>query len=302
MNRFDDLTLATTVHNNAAMSAAMLQSFAAIVGSVAEIVVVDDASTQPLVPPSIEGSPVRVIRNERALGFCKASDIALRAVATPYALLVDADVLFQPGDFAGGYSEFRRDGWAWINFRQRSFDGEPQDAFEQPLMPPWVFAAGNQVFSLWEKMRSHKRVSPPSGRRIAEVEAAHSSCTLVNMQAFHAIGGFDPWYAQCQSDIEICLRFRARGFRVGVDLGYEVKHEGAGGRSGSLARVLDLYRSRVHLYEHAYPASRWYLRPLLFMRHLLETTWFAATWPLKRDTFKLRSRVAMLKTVLHGYE
>jgi N-acetylglucosaminyl-diphospho-decaprenol L-rhamnosyltransferase len=297
VNEFHDLSIATTVHNNAAMSAAMLKSFVEHVGMVAEIVVVDDGST----PAHTASADARVVRNSSPLGFCKASDIALRNVRTPYALLVDADVLFQPGDFAGGFDHFRRGNWAWVNFRQRSFAGAPQNAFEQPLMPPWVFAAGNQVYSVWENSK-RARSQLNRGERIASVEAAHSSCTLVNMDAFRAIGGFDPWYAQCQSDIEISLRFRKRGYGVGVDLGYEVKHEGAGGRTGGDARVLDLYRARVHLYEREYPRSRFYLRPLLFARHLLELLWFGVTWPLNRDMTQLRLRGRMLRTALNAYE
>ncbi|MFL6585230.1 MAG: glycosyltransferase family 2 protein [Chthoniobacterales bacterium] len=301
MIRFDDLTLATTVHNNAVMSAGMLHSCVHQVGSVAQIVVVDDASATPFVPPHLDDIPIRVLRNETALGFCKASDRALREVQTRYALLVDADVLFQPGDFAGGYREFQKGNWAWVNFRQISFSGTPQNSFEQPLMPPWVFAAGNQIFSLWEKLHRVPVEAPP-GCRIVEAQAVHSSCTLVDLEAFRAIGGFDPWYAQCQSDIEISLRFRARGFRVGVDLGYEVKHEGAGGKSGSPARVLDLYRARVHLYERAFPVSRFYLRPLLFVRHALELAWFAMLAPFGGNSARLQNRVQMLKGALSGYQ
>ena len=78
MTRFDDLTIATTVHNNAAMGADMLRSFEAHIGEVKEIVVVDDHSDLPLTgPPSF--SPVRIIRTEKPLGFCKAADLALRA-------------------------------------------------------------------------------------------------------------------------------------------------------------------------------------------------------------------------------
>lgn len=299
MNHFDDLSIATTAHNNTAMSAAMLQSFVEHIGSVAEIVVVDDGSAPSYQPPLLPN--VRVLRNESALGFCKASEVALENVDTPYALLVDADVLFQPGDFAGGLEAFRRGNWAWVNFHQRSFAGMPQDSFEQPLMPPWVFAAGNQVYSVWDKLQRGGR-SRGSVERIIPAEAVHSSCTLVRMDAFREIGGFDLWYAQCQSDIEISLRFRKHGYGVGVDRGYEVKHEGTGGRTGGDARVLDLYRARLHLYENEYASSRVYLRLLLFIRHCLELAWFAAIWPLKRNTSQLRLRLRMLLTVWSGYE
>ena len=297
MTRFNDLTLATTAHNNEQMSAEMLRSFEANLGTVEEIVVVDDGSAQPYRAPALS-SPVRVIRTEQAHGFCHASDVALRAVQTKYALLVDADVLFEPGDFAGGYEEFQKGNWAWVNFRQTNFHGRPQSAYEQPLMPPWIFAAGNQALKLWEKFQRGPASTPSS--RIVEVEAAHSSCTLVNMEAFHAAGGFDRWYWQCQSDIDLSLRLRETGQRVGIDFGYCVKHEGAGGKTGGAARVLDLYRSRVHLYEHFHPASRFYLRTLLFLRHALELAWFAPVALFKNEP-RLRTRIEMLKGVLKGY-
>ena len=297
MSQFDDLTLATTTHNNEQMSAGMLRSFEANFGTLAEIVVVDDASAQTYRAPALN-SPVRVIRTEKAHGFCGASDIALRAVHTRYALLVDADVLLEPGDFAGGYAEFKQGDWAWVNFRQTNFQGVPQSAYEQTLMPPWIFAAGNQAFQLWEKFQ--KLPGPMSGHRIVEVDAAHSSCTLVNMEAFRAVGGFDHAYWQCQSDIDLSLRFRKTGHRVGIDFGYCVKHEGAGGKTGGNARVLDLYRSRVRLYENFYPSSRFYLRPLLLLRHLFELAWFAPVALFKNEP-RLPLRIEMLKGVLKGY-
>ena len=297
MTRFDDLTLATTVHNNAHLCAAMLTSFETNLGVVAEIIVIDDASHSPPTLPATM-SLLRMLRHDVAAGFCKASDHALREVRTPYALLVDADVLFQPGDFAGGFAEFKKNDWAWINFRQTNFEGEPQAGYEHPLMPAWVFAAGNQVFGWWS--RRQREPQSESGERIAPVEVAHSSCTLVNMEAFRAIGGFDPWYWQCQSDVDLSLRFRRRGYRVGVDLGYTVRHHGAGGKTGGAARVIDLYRARLHLYETASPWSRYYLRPILFVRHLAELIWFATVALVKRDS-RLQTRVELLKGVWHGY-
>ena len=297
MTRFADLTLATTAHNNEEMSAGMLRSFEERLGNVEEVVVVDDASTTPYRPPDL-GSPVRLIRHEKPRGFCGASDVALRAVRTKYALLVDADVLFEPGDFASGYAEFQRDQWGWVNFRQQNFRGISQAGYEQPLMPPWIFAAGNQALKLWERLQR-----PPVGRpgaRIVDVDAAHSSCTLVNLQAFHAVGGFDHWYWQCQSDVDLSLRLRRAGWRVGVDLGYGIQHEGAGGKSGGAGRVMDLYRARVHLYEHFYPTSRFYLRPLLFLRHTLELAWFGSVALFKNEP-RLKMRLEMLKGVLKGY-
>jgi GT2 family glycosyltransferase len=294
---FDDLTLATTVRDNVAMCVAMLRSFEANIGAPAGVIVIDDASDMQPHFPSFNFS-VFTLRNDSAVGFCKAADLALREVQTRYALLVDADVLFGPGDFAGGYNEFKKNNWAWVNFRQTNFEGQPQDSFEHPLMPPWIFAAGNQVFAVWQKFQRPPK--PAAGERIAAVDAAHSSCALVNMDAFRAVNGFDLEFWQCQSDVDLSLRLRERGYRVGVDLGYTIKHHGAGGKSGDFARVLDLYRARVRLYERAYPRSRSYLRRALVVRHTLEVIWFALLAPFKKDT-RLNSRVQLLKGVWKGY-
>jgi len=94
VTHFADLTLTTTMHNNARMSATMLESFETNLGTVDKIVIVDDGSSRPCRLPPVS-SPVRLIRNELPYGFCQASDVALRAVRTKYALLVDADVLGQ---------------------------------------------------------------------------------------------------------------------------------------------------------------------------------------------------------------
>jgi Glycosyltransferases involved in cell wall biogenesis len=108
MRHFSDLSLATTTHNNYQMLADMLQSFETNLGTVDKVVIVDDGSRRPCGLPPVS-SGVRLIRNEQPHGFCQASDMVLRAVRTNYALLVDADVLFEPGDFAGATRPFRRE-------------------------------------------------------------------------------------------------------------------------------------------------------------------------------------------------
>ena len=95
MTHLNDLTLATTTHNNAQTLAAMLDSFETNLGTVDKIVIVDDGSSRPCGLPPVS-SGVRLIRNEQPHGFCHASDLALRAVRTRFALLVDADVLLNP--------------------------------------------------------------------------------------------------------------------------------------------------------------------------------------------------------------
>ncbi len=301
-NHFSNLTLATTVHNNVEMSKAMISSFLNMVGMPLEIIVVDDASRQPITE-SDYGFRVRILRNEKGAGFCMASDRVLREVRTDYAILVDADVLFREGDFAGGFAAFC-DGKsaAWCVFKQIDSVGSPQCSFATRLPPPWLFGIGNQATSVWERF-AVPEAKPTICGRLAKVTVAHSSCTLVNMAAFRAIQGFDSWYWQCESDIDLSLRFIQHGYGVSVDLGYTVCHEGAGGKTGGAKRILDLYRARLHLYEHFHPNCKSYLRLLLWSRHLLELLYLFASKYLfgKGSTANLSLRLTMFRTVFNGY-
>lgn len=301
--RFSNLTLASTVHNNVAMSKAMIESFLKLVGTPREIVLVDDASRQP-VKESDYGFPVRIVRNETAGGFCRASDRILREVRTDYALLVDADVLFRAGDFAGGLAAFCDEKKiAWCVFKQLDFNERPQGSFVTQMPPPWLFGLGNQATSFWERF-ALPATRPTIRGRLAPVAVAHSSCTMVNMAAFRAINGFDPWYWQCESDVDLSLRFGRGGYIVAADLGYIVCHEGAGGKTGGAKRTLDLYRARLRLYEHFNPSCRSYLRPLLWFRHLLETFYFFFSQHVlrKNSAAELSLRTTMLRTVFNGYD
>jgi hypothetical protein len=54
-NKFlDNLSIATTAHNNSEMSTAMLQSFEEHIGICEEIVIVDDGSRKPFEPPVLK--------------------------------------------------------------------------------------------------------------------------------------------------------------------------------------------------------------------------------------------------------
>jgi GT2 family glycosyltransferase len=215
---------------------------------------------------------------------------------------VDADVLFEGGDFTSAYDEFRKDSsWGWVNFQQTDFQGRPQGSYELEIPPPWIFGLGNQARALWAQW-VQKRLKLDRSTRLADVKVAHSSCALVQMEAYRKVGGFDPWYWQCESDIDLSLRFLKHGFRVGVDLGYQLKHEGSGGKSGGIKRTVDLYRARLHLYEQFFPSSRYYLRILLLARHVLELLLFTVVGIFNHPSReRLPLRRILLKSVLHGY-
>jgi GT2 family glycosyltransferase len=301
MESFPDLTLATTLHNNLERWMEMALSFEREAGLPAEIVVVDDASATPA---AVEGliAPVRVLRNETARGFGMASDQALREVTTPFALLVDADITFLPGDFRAAFAAFKEQSTlAWSNFQQVSAEGAPGGSSEIVLAPPFIYALGNQVTGHWLRRREESWRPQLLGGRIESVLIAHSSSAFVRMAAFRQIDGFDPGFWQCQSDNDVCLRLGRAGWKVGRDPHYTVRHDGIGGKTGGPARVYDLYRGRLLLYETHRPGCRLYLRPLLALRHLAEAVVAALRGGNKPEHLKPGFRLKLAVSALLGY-
>jgi GT2 family glycosyltransferase len=122
----------------------------------------------------------------------------------------------------------------------------------------------------------------------------------VRMEAFREINGFDLRYWQCQSDNDVCLRLKKKGWLVGLDQIYTVQHDGVGGKTGGTRRVYDLYRGRLMLYETHVPLSRLYLRVLLSLRHLGETV---VAWVRhnKEDHLRPSFRFHLAVSALRGY-
>jgi GT2 family glycosyltransferase len=296
-----DLTLATTIHNNLDRWMEMAASFEREAGRPAEIVVVDDASRTPAKIRELE-TPVRLLRNEQARGFAGASDQALREVRTPYALLVDADITFLPGDFAAAFAAFKAEPkLAWSNFQQINADGGGAGSCEELIPPAWVYGLGNQFAQRWlrKKMGAYQPVRLTD--RINEVPIAHSSSALVRMDAFREVGGFDLRFWQCQSDNDLCVRLTRAEWKVGVDQNYTVRHDGIGGKTGGKNRVYDLYRGKLMFYEAHRPASRAYLRALLFARHLFEALVVLFRPGHKEEHLRPGFRLHLAVSALRGY-
>ena len=151
----NDLTLATTAHNNWADVAGMIASVEREAGILREIVVVDDGSQERRSAIAAQ-SAVRIIRNDSPKCFAGAAADALEAVQTPYALLVDADVRFLAGPFAKAYDAFRADPNAgWIGFRQVTPQGAGGGSGEAFAPPPIMFARGNVARLAWQIGRAH---------------------------------------------------------------------------------------------------------------------------------------------------
>jgi glycosyltransferase involved in cell wall biosynthesis len=117
-------------------------------GVPAEIVVVDNASTEPL--PALED--VRVVRSPERVPTGAARNVGLEAVTAPLVVFLDVDDLMLPGSLATLLAGLR-DGDA--AFALAIVDGDTGGRHRAPRRIayalarfPWLFAVANTVWSL----------------------------------------------------------------------------------------------------------------------------------------------------------
>jgi len=185
-----------------------------------EVVVVDNASSDNSLTLLPESSAVRVIRNAENLGFAAACNIGVRAASAPVLLFLNPDCHFQPGTVATLLTELQADervgmvGGLLVNP-----DGSEQAGGRRAVPTPWrsfVRAFGlHRLGGRWPRLffdfHLHRQPLPDAP---IEVEAISGACMLVKRAAIDDVGLWDEGYFLHCEDLDWCMRFRQRGWKI----------------------------------------------------------------------------------------
>lgn len=263
-----------------------------------EVVLVDNASADGTLAAVRQAHPgVRVLANERNLGFAAANNRALAEARAPLVLLLNPDCELQPGALAALAAVLEaRPELAAVSPLTRNGDGTPQVSFGPDL------TLGNE----WRQRRLVNGVRARDPRSLAAAEALigreqqpdwlSASCLLARVAALRGVGGFDEGYFLYEEDADLCLRLRRASWRLLHFPGATVVHHlGSSMASApSLAR-LEYQRSHLRYYaKHNGWLQRVGLRALLAATALLG--WLRA-W---NDPAARRTQAELLSLVLRG--
>ena len=220
-------------------------------GAPAEIIVVDNASTDGSEGRAGQHPPVRMIRNEENRGFAAAANQGVGLSTHPYVLLLNPDARMTGGSLealvkmaeerprAGAIGPLVRnaDGSLQPSARKVPSIGEALGhAFVGPFVP-------NNRWSRAYTMADWDR------RSEREVEWVSGSAMLIRREAFDQVGGFDEGYFMYVEDVDLCTRLRAAGWTVLFAPEAEVEHE-----SGVSSRA----RFRRLAFEHSRSIYRYF--------------------------------------------
>jgi GT2 family glycosyltransferase len=185
-----------------------------------EIIVVDNASSDASLDGLQDLSQVCVIRNPANVGFAAACNIGVQASSAPFLLFLNPDCFFQPDAIApllAGLQSGDRVGM--VGGLLVNENGTEQGGGRRAVPTPWrsfVRAFGLQRFAnRWPKQfydfHLHKQPLPDSP---IEVEAISGACMLVKRDVMEAVGLWDEGYFLHCEDLDWCMRFRQKGWKI----------------------------------------------------------------------------------------
>lgn len=237
------LTVVVVAHDSAADLRASLPPLLAQLGPDDGLVVVDNASADGSADRARALAPrARVVEAGANLGFAGGCNLGARGASTPLLLFLNPDAVV-----AGGALEALRAAAA----RQPSWGAW------QPLVttadPQIVNTAGNVVHYLgiaWAGGlgRATAEIAP----RDAEAGFASGAALVVRREAWVAAGGFDERFFMYCEDLDLSLRLRLAGWRVGVVPAARVAHRYAFAKGER--KWLLLQRNRWWTLLGTYPA------------------------------------------------
>jgi hypothetical protein len=236
-------------YNTRALTEACLRSIEAQVRGVShEVVLVDNASSDGSAEMVRERFPaVRLIENPCNLGFGVANNIGAGVARGEHLMLLNSDAELL-SDSASALLEFLRAHplAAAVGPRVLLPDGRRQPMITGDL--PGLRAVRNDALFL-------SRLAPgffpgihhdEPGESVAEVGWISGVCMMIRRDAWEQVGGFDPSYFMYCEDIDLCRRFRQRGWTI-VHLDDAAIRHHNGGSSKSAQQKL---RSKLMQQRH----------------------------------------------------
>lgn len=213
-----------------------------------EVFVVDNGSVDGS-PEAIQGAfpGVRLIRNERNLGFARAVNQALDPAAGSYCVLLNSDARLMKGaiKILAAFMEENLDvgiaGGGLIN----------EDGSRQNSIAPFPSLATELLNKRLLRLLFPHRY-PGKERDYPcpiDVDSLVGACIIVRRQAIEEVGNLDEGYFFFMEETDWCLRMKEQGWRISFVPGARILH--LQGASASMAKAearIEYYRSRYRFF------------------------------------------------------
>lgn len=214
-----------------------------------EIIVVDngssDGSRSFLENEQCNADDVRLILNERNLGFAAANNQGLRVATAPIVLLLNSDAFITAETVKQAMQTIRCNPYVGlVGVRILNTDGSIQ-------------AESGTFPTLWQDVRVSlgldqlERSGSTSPAVAWPVDWVHGACMFARRIAVQAVGGLDERFFMYSEEVDWCHRFWDCGWQVWYLPDVAAVHlGGSSSRTNDLSRRVALYQSRLGLRRH----------------------------------------------------
>lgn len=259
------LGVVVTSWNTRELLDACLCSLAGARSGGAQVVVVDDASSDgsaELVQDTYPG--VTLIKCEQSLGYAAATNRGARASDREYVLLLNADTQVRPGALEVMLTFLEQHpGYGAAAPRLLNPDGTTQHAcMDFPsLATPWFFGTPVERWSPKSAELERYFMTGFDYQGDADVPQPPAAALMLPKAVWDELGGFDEDLPLFFGDVDLCKRLRARGRAVRFLAGSQVMHH-CGASTRQLPDFVSLWhRDRLAYYrKHHGRAAGWWVK------------------------------------------
>ena len=189
-----------------------------------EVIVLDNASSdgsiERLENHFAQHARLKLVRLKENVGFASGCNLGMAYAHSAYLLFLNPDCLLSPGSLSLMLSALQSDSAVgMVGGLLTNTDGTEQAGGRRAVPTPWrsfVRAFGLSVLtSRWPKLffDFHLHMQPRPGVPV-EVEAISGALMLVRRNAVNDVGPWDEAYFLHCEDLDWCMRFRQRNWRI----------------------------------------------------------------------------------------
>jgi N-acetylglucosaminyl-diphospho-decaprenol L-rhamnosyltransferase len=230
-----------------------------------EIVVVDNRSRDGSADRAEADFPgLRLIRNERNIGFPSAANVGMRATRAPWVFLLNPDARVTGGTLGGVLKRAGdRPEAGVIGVLTRNGDGTVYpSARKVPTYPEAALHAFVSPFHPDNRWTRAYRMDGWDRRTERSVDWVSGSSMLLRRAALDQVGLFDESFFMYVEDLDLCTRMRQAKWDVWFTPELEVTHIGGTATRGKRRMTLEHSRSMYRYFvKHRSPGALAVLRP-----------------------------------------
>lgn len=184
-----------------------------------EIIIIDNASDDGSVELLRDKYPkVKLIVNNRNLGFGKANNLGLKEAKGKFILLINPDTIVAEDTFTKMIEFFDQTPEAGLaGCKILNPDGTLQLPCRRSFPGPWTsFTKVTGLSTLFPKSKIFARYNLTylDENQTYEVDAISGSFMMMRKEVYDKVGGFDEQFFMYGEDLDLCYRIQKAGYKV----------------------------------------------------------------------------------------